>query len=411
MKILWLINIKLPTVSDYYKEEKTNSGGWLVTLSRLVPEKYELVIVYPDFVNRKVNIDDVAYYGSITGDEEKQILKMKSHYMDILDKEKPDVIHIWGTEHLQSYAMTLAAKETGFLNKVIVSIQGMVSYYSLHYMAGLPKCVTEYPSLRDIVRVDSLKQQMKKMKEKGETEKKLLKDVSHVIGRTSWDYNCTRLINPNLIYHKNNEILRQEFYRHEWSFENCEKHTIFVSQAQYPIKGFHILLEAMNYLKIRYPDIKVVVAGSTNPLGTGIRSTRYQKYLFHLSKKYSLLEHIKYVGSLEEKEMCAQYLKAHVFVCPSVIENSPNSVGEAMLLGMPIVASYVGGTSNMLIDTVEGFLYPFEEAYMLAGYICRIFEDCNLAEQLGAHAKIHANKTHNVEKNFRDLQNIYADIT
>ncbi len=116
------------------------------------------------------------------------------------------------------------------------------------------------------------------------------------------------------------------------------------------------------------------------------------------------------MGNLTEEEMCRQYLKAHVFVCPSAIENSPNSVGEAMLLGMPVVASYVGGTGDLLSDKIDGFLYPFDEPYMLAGYVDRIFSDDSEAAALGQTARLHAQKTHHVRDNYKMLMNIYRDI-
>ena len=45
--------------------------------------------------------------------------------------------------------------------------------------------------------------------------------------------------------------------------------------------------------------------------------------------------------------MCDRYLKSNLFVCCSAIENSPNSLGEAQLLGMPYVASFVGGVPEI----------------------------------------------------------------
>ena len=51
------------------------------------------------------------------------------------------------------------------------------------------------------------------------------------------------------------------------------------------------------------------------------------------------------------------YLEADVFLLPSQSENSPNSLGEAMLLGLPCVASNAGGIPDMLADGQEGLLY------------------------------------------------------
>lgn len=80
-----------------------------------------------------------------------------------------------------------------------------------------------------------------------------------------------------------------------------------------------------------------------------------------------------FTGILSEEKMIEQYLKSNVFVLPSVIENSSNSLGEAMLLGMPCVATNTGGTMDILEHKKEGFLYPYTEPAMCADYISRYF--------------------------------------
>lgn len=77
--------------------------------------------------------------------------------------------------------------------------------------------------------------------------------------------------------------------------------------------------------------------------------------------------------------MLERLLKTHVFLLPSAIENSSNSLGEAMLLGMPCVASNSGGTQDILEHKKEGYLYPYTEPAMCAEYISKIFENDELA--------------------------------
>ena len=88
-----------------------------------------------------------------------------------------------------------------------------------------------------------------------------------------------------------------------------------------------------------------------------------------------LERNVVFTGPLDEEKMCQRYLKSNVFVCPSSIENSPNSLGEAMVLGVPCVASDVGGVSDMLKHKEEGFVYQTDAPYMLAHYVCEIFEN------------------------------------
>ena len=109
--------------------------------------------------------------------------------------------------------------------------------------------------------------------------------------------------------------------------------------------------------------------------------------------------------------MVDNLLKANVFVQASSIENSPNSLGEAMLLGVPCVASNVGGTSDMLIDKEEGFLYPYTEPAMLAYYISKVFNDDELASKIGKNAKAHALITHDRKTNTDNMLKIYRRIS
>ena len=81
-----------------------------------------------------------------------------------------------------------------------------------------------------------------------------------------------------------------------------------------------------------------------------------------------------------------------------------------MILGVPCVASNVGGTSDMLIDKEEGFLYPYTEPELLAYYIDQFFENDNLCLEKGVAARKHALKRHNWDTNAKNTLEIYNDI-
>ena len=61
---------------------------------------------------------------------------------------------------------------------------------------------------------------------------------------------------------------------------------------------------------------------------------------------------------------------------------SPNSVGEAQLIGTPCIASYTGGIMDMITDNETGFLYRYEEIALLAQRVCELFENSKLCEKL-----------------------------
>ena len=162
------------------------------------------------------------------------------------------------------------------------------------------------------------------------------------------------------------------FYQRKWEYDKCDKHTIFLSQAGYPIKGLHKVLEAMPLVLRHFPDARLRVAGQSIVDKPFYRMSGYGKYIQSLINKLSLNDKITFLGTLSEEEMCEQYLRTNVFICPSSIENSPNSLGEAQIMGVPHLAASVGGVPDMMKGNEE-CLYRFEEIEMLAEKICDVF--------------------------------------
>ena len=81
-----------------------------------------------------------------------------------------------------------------------------------------------------------------------------------------------------------------------------------------------------------------------------------------------------------------------------------------MLLGAPVVASFVGGTPDLIEDGVSGLLYPFDAPYLLADAVRRVFDSDELALRLSANAKRAAAARHDREQNMKDLTAIYRDL-
>jgi glycosyltransferase involved in cell wall biosynthesis len=298
-------------------------------------------------------------------------------FKEILNIFQPDVVHIFGTEYPHSLSMVRAFNRP---ERTVIHIQGLVSVYAKHYCAFLPEAVTTKSTYWDFIRHRNIAQQAKKFAVRGEFEAEAIRGVGHVMGRTDWDEACCKAINPNVEYHYVQEMMRKEFYDKKpcWQIETCERHSIFMSQGGYPIKGLHLALEGLASLVKIYPDVKLYIAGgnliNSRNKHDKIRETYYVQYIRLLIDKWKLSEHVVFTGSLDALQMRGMYLRAHVFLSPSVIENSPNSIGEAMLLGAPIVASDVGGVSSLINHRENGYLYQADAPYMMAYYISRIFE-------------------------------------
>lgn len=412
MKILWLCNIMLPRIANDLSIPVVNTGGWLTGLSDdlLCQDNVELAVCFPISFQNKIMTgisETMKYYGFPKSKD------IKKDFISILNDFKPDVVHIFGTEYKHTFDMVKACEEIGIIDNTIINIQGLISVCYRHYFACLPNRVTKSYTIRDIVKRKNIYKAAQDFKKRGTYEIESLKSVRHIIGRTDWDRAAIEQINPSAKYHFCNETLRGEFYRHKWDINSCERYSIFVSQWGYPIKGFHLMLEAMPNILKRFPQAHIYTTGN-NPIKVGLKEKLkqpyYYKYISELIKKYKLENHITFLGNLNEKQMCERFLKSNVFVSASSIENSPNSVGEAMLLGVPVVSSDVGGVKNMLTHNEEGFIYPYDEPYMITHYVCRIFEDEYLADKFSKNAKAHAEITHNRENNLNTVLKIYEEI-
>lgn len=329
-----------------------------------------------------------------------------------LEAFSPDVIHIWGTEYGHSLAMVNAAKNAGMEKRTVISIQGLCGIYARHYCEGLPHWVCRRSSFRDFLRQDNVLRQQHKFELRGKLERVALERTCHVIGRTDWDRAITQQYNPNVVYHFCNETLRQCFYQGIWRYHDCKKHRIFISSCLYPLKGFHYLLEAFETVLTEFPDATICVPGQSifpANLEQRIRQEYYCGYMERFCRERGLTDKITFLGTLSAEQMKAAFLEANVFVMPSTIENSPNSLGEAMLLGVPCVAADVGGVSNLL-HPGEGYVYQSTAPYMLAHYIMEVFRQQDKAEQMGRRASSHARQTHDPEKNMEALLSTYREI-
>lgn len=428
MKVLWLINAPIPALCERAGLPVQVKEGWIEglynSLMALVREKkqnFELAMAFPQFSRSETiegELDGNSFYGFYKEEDKpyKYNKRLEERLKYIIEKADPDVVHIAGTEYEHAAAMVRVFNKP---EKTVVSIQGLTSVYARHYMADLPIKVRYGFTFRDLVKLDNLYFDRKKYYKRGAMEKETIRGAGHIIGRTDWDNICTRLINPEARYHYCSEILRKAFYDgSRWNMDECDSHTIFVSQGYYPIKGLHYMLEALSDIRKFYPDVRLRVAGGVSLNNAGLKNRlkqkNYQRYLAELIEKYSLAGCVEFLPPLKADEMKRMYLKSNVFVSPSSIENSPNSLGEAMMLGVPCVSSLVGGVGNMLIDGAEGFTYQHDAPYMLAYYVMEIFrlqkENRQQLADMTDMAHSHAMSLFDSEKNAANMLEIYSGI-
>ena len=100
---------------------------------------------------------------------------------------------------------------------------------------------------------------------------------------------------------------------------------------------------------------------------------------------------------------------ADVFVLPSLHESSPNALIEAMGIGLPCIASDVGGIADLLEDGKNGLCVPPKEPEALAAALHRLLTEPDFATELGKNARLTIQQKFNNDESIRKLEQIYQN--
>jgi len=139
-------------------------------------------------------------------------------------------------------------------------------------------------------------------------------------------------------------------------------------------KGLDTIVKAMALLKDLKLHLEVV--------GIIDKNTPYWKELARTIEHYDLGKKIQFRGGLQPEELKRLYRKADIFVFPSRHETYGMVLMEAMSFGLPVVASTIPTTSEVIRDNINGILYPPEDIKALASAIRRIASDPKLRSRI-----------------------------
>jgi glycosyltransferase involved in cell wall biosynthesis len=416
MRVLWISLIKFPPLCSYLGEDSPVHCGWLYSSAKALlnkmPDLQLGVIVYSyESKFEEHHVDGITYYMVPSKNMSKIDKQQVAGCKEALNRFCPDLIHIQGTEYSLAKAVCIANESKV---KTVANIQGLAGPYARYADGSLLfwDKITNITPL-DFYRNTFLFNAKQNFRHRAACENYVITNITDIIGRTQWDKEHVMTINPKLHYHFMNETLRDSFYEEPtWSLDGCKKHTIFVSNSGSPLKGAHQVLSALTIIIKTYPDTVVNFCGRSvmdSNFKTMLRFQGYHLYLRKLVNKLGLKNNVCFLGTLTEPQMKQAFLDAHVYVMPSAIENSPNSLCEAQILGVPLVTSYCGGTPTLVEEGKTGYMYRYEEVEMLAQTIIRLFDQKDFA-QLSFNERQTALARHDREVNANRLVEIYRNI-
>ena len=409
MKVLWFANTPC-NADEYFNNELKSTGGWLKSLDKEIQNyvdlhiafyhnkeqqsfKYDKTTYHPIYVQRTVikKIYD-RFFNHVIDEEHREL------YIDIIEKVKPDIIHIHGTEN--SFGCVIP-----FINiPVVVSIQGIITV-SLHkYFSGFDKDLLKLTQARksNFFLRESFCSNFKRFRKMAFIEQKNLLYTKFIIGRTDWDRRVTQVLAPQSRYFYVSEILRDFFYKKKWQVHNRTHVVLHTTNSNTYYKGFETLCLALYELNKLGVDCEWNVAGimSTDLI---VKTTKIK-----LGNKYPL-RGLNLLGNLNQYDLASRLLDSDIYVMTSHIENSPNNLCEAMMLGMPCISTFVGGSGSLMKDKESGLLIQNGDPWSLAGAILELVQNKELAISYAQNARREALDRHDQTKIIRNLIDVYKD--
>ena len=385
MKFLWIVNKCCGSYHEKRFGQKATGGQWLdAMLENAATSDDRIVVVNIEKNPSLTHYEDgnVTFY-TLEGEPNERYDYKSAQSVEawraVLEKEKPDVIEIWGAE----FPYALAAMKAAENIPSVVYVQGILDSIAKYYLSGLSDRELRIAvSLRDRLTGNTIRQAQKKYRARSAYEAEIVARSGHIIVENQWAASYYRKLCPTVTAHFLPISISDSFRVHHWSEESMCPHTIMCPAANYPIKGLHMLLKAVAILKKTYPDVKLYIPGTAPKRGNGLitklKENGYDRLIKRMIAELGLSNTVVYTGRLTADEMAQKMSEVNCFAMTSAIENHSSTLKEAMTVGTPCVASYVGGVPEYAVDGKNCLLYRYEDYEVLAWQISRLFEDREL---------------------------------
>ena len=384
MKVLWIANFPLGKHREMLGSGFNQSGGWLETAYASLKDAPEVSLavatIYSGLSQQK-SIDGRHIFYLVPSKEpigvyDPDSLQNQKYWREVIDDFNPDIIQIWGTE----YALGLCVQKIARDIPSVIYMQGQMAMIAKHYSDGISFLQQlKYLSVYEWLRRKCMWHRQKEYDQAAAREKEILQNARNVIVESRWCGDICKSLAPDTRVFQSLLPINPIFSRKKWQLEKCNKHTIFTVSGGYPVKGHHVLFQAVAIVKKKYPDVRVLIPGAatltTKSVRKRIQRSTFDRFLNEIVRTNNLSENICFLGKLTPEEMAEQLSKNHVFVMPSTIENHSSSLIEAMMVGVPTISSFVGGINHYYKDGVNGFFYRADEPEDLAALIMNYFEN------------------------------------
>lgn len=414
MKVLWLSSADI--LADDKKSKGYNGKGWIGSLLDAVLEfapHIHIDIAFISSGNSQVTTKNGVTYYSIRSRKQEGLKKLiynwtgkpEEIYDDIIQEivrqTQPDLVHIFGAESkLASGLSCIKSIPT------ILHIQGVLNECTRLFFPGDIKrrdFTGRVSFFNEMILRNGYLHLYEDFRTRAEKEQQYLSSTRFAMGRTAWDKAVLRKFSDAEYFHVD-EVLRPEFYANAniWEpLKNAKSKLKLVSTiSEMPYKGIDIILKTASILKNQGFEFEWNVAG--------VREE--SKIVRIFEKKYGISGKeigVNFSGIQTADKIVNTIKESDIYIHPSYIENSPNSLCEAQITGIPSIAADTGGIPTIAGYGKDSILYPNGDTYALADSIKFLSSNPEYAEQLGKRGQKIAARRHDRKHIVSDLLAAY----
>lgn len=401
MKILWF------SVTPSLYGDNIIGGKWVISLQQIVmkycPDIHLAVAFEHTDEVFKVERDGVTYYPmnkrhSYIWDRiykyfpEKANSVLLENMRAVVEDYKPDIIQCFGSEWPWGLV-------TPYVNcPVVIHMQGFLNIYDLSGQMARSCLLNAWNRSPQ----ERLKDYFSRFREekRNAMERKIMATNHHFLVRTAWDEAIVKYYGAkDAKAYYCPEAIRPEIYdaKERWSWHSRKTMQIVSISGGGILKGNEIIFRTAIILKSLGFDFQWKIAGDAHCISS------YGKALGVNPEEVG----IELIGFIDGDEIARLLASSDAYVHASIIDNSPNSLCEAQLIGCPVITSYVGGIPQLVTDGETGLFFPYNEPHALAFKLMRLHEDRELAEHLSMNEISVAKERHSPEMIAKTLYDIY----
>lgn len=337
------------------------------------------------------------YFEILFGNRHRHEKRYIERLERIIADFRPDILHIWGCEFFYGEM----ARRCNI--PAVIHIQGIITTcVNVFFPGGMNYFdAVRYASFKELITRSGIPGAYRDYLYRMKAELETLKSAKHIMGRTEFDRNVISLLAPEATYYHCDEMIRKTFASMRWSPHPREKMVLSSTISSVPYKGMDIVLKTARALKeFGGIDFEWNVFG----VERGSAAVRLAERKFKIDPDGV---DVRCHGVVSGDELTAALLDSDIYVHPSYIETGCNAVSEAQLLGVPVVAMYIGGLPTTCRNGA-GLLLQVNHPYNMAAELIKLKKDVARQRELSNNELLEAGKRHDPAAIMAGVRKVYG---